>query len=160
MANLVRYGQPALTPWGEAVDRLFRDSFAWPRLFDEEGLRNSRFGMSSNLYETDDAYVMQVVLPGLQADEMQITAQRNVLSLRGKTGVAVPEGARGIWVGLGGGEFNQQVTLPGEVDGEKATAEYSDGILTLTLPKAERTRARTIKVSTPASAQPAIEGEK
>jgi HSP20 family protein len=60
---------------------------------------------------------------------------------------------------LGAGEFREQVTLPGEVDADKASADYQDGILTLTLPKAERTRAKTIKVSG-GRHQGAIEGQK
>jgi len=69
--------------------------------------------------ETEDGYIMQVVLPGANVDEVRITAHQNVLTLQGKTGVQAPEGARGVWVGLGGGEFREQVTLPGEVDADK-----------------------------------------
>jgi HSP20 family protein len=49
---------------------------------------------------------------------------------------------------MGGGEFREEVTLPGEVDADRASAEYHDGILTLTLPKAERAKAHTIKIGT------------
>lgn len=152
MANVVRYNRPLLL--GDAVDQLFRDAFTWPRL---GGAQGTGFGLNSNLYETEDGYIMQVVLPGANPDEVQITAHQNVLTLQGKTGVAAPEGARGVWVGLGGGEFREQVTLPGEVDADKATAEYQDGILTLTLPKASHARPRTIKVG--AGQRQAIEGE-
>ncbi len=155
MANITRYPQPMVTPLSEAVDRLFREAFTWPRLTDAF-TGGARFGSNSNLFETDEAYVMQVALPGAKADELQITTHRNVLTLQGKTGVATPEGGRGIWVGLSDGEFREQVTLPGEVDAEKASAQYQDGILTLTLPKAEHTRPRSIKVGSP-NAQPAIE---
>lgn len=154
MANITRYSQPMM-PLSEAVDRLFRDAFTWPRLGDAFAT-SARAGFNSNLFETDEAYVMQVVLPGAKADELQITAQRNVLTLQGKTSVAAPQGARGIWVGLGDGEFREQVTLPGEVDADQATAQYQDGILTLTLPKAAHARPRTIKVGA-GTAQPAIE---
>src|SRR5579883_735877 len=153
MANLARYPVQPVSPFSETFDRLFRDAFAWPRLLGENGLRGG-LSVSSNLYETDDAYIMQVALPGLKREQMEITAHRNILTLRGTTGVAAPEGARGVWTGLGEGEFSQQVTLPGEVDAEKATAEYTDGVLVLTLPKAERARTKTIKIG---GAQPASE---
>lgn len=153
--NITRYNQPTgLMPLSEALDRLFRDAFTWPQAFSNAFTRSS-FG--SNLYETDDSYIMQVLLPGAKVDDLEITARDNVLTLRGKTEVAMPEGARSIWVGLGSGEFSEAVTLPGEVDAEKASADYHDGVLTLTLPKSERSKVRTIKVGT----QPAaIEGEK
>ena len=90
---------------------------------------------------------MQVVLPGVQLETLQITAHRNVLSLQGTAGVAAPEGAQGVWVGLGAGEFSEQVTLPSEVDADAASANYQNGILTLTLPKAEKAKVKTIKGS-------------
>ena len=160
--NISRYS-PALgvTPLGEAVDQLFRDAFTWPRAVGAStpSSQSAGFGLNSNLYETPESYIMQVVLPGVQVESLQITAHQNVLTLQGMAGVAAPEGARGLWVGLGAGEFREQVTLPGEVDADKASADYQDGILTLTLPKAERTRAKTIKVSG-SRPQAAIEGQK
>jgi HSP20 family protein len=144
-------------PLSEAVDRLFRDAFTWPRMFGDFLPATSRFGLSSNLYETGDSYMMQVLLPGAKVDELEITAHGNVLTLRGKTEVTVPEGAQGIWVGMGGGEFREEVTLPGDVNADQASAEYHDGILTLTLPKTERAKVRQIKVGTHSQA---IEGAK
>src|SRR5919201_5479493 len=143
-------------PLSEAVDRLFRDAFTRPRMFGDVFPTTSHFGLSSNLYETGDAYIMQVPLPGVKVDELEITAHQNVLTLRGKTEVTVPEGGQSIWVGMGGGEFREEVTLPGDVNADQASAEYHDGILTLTLPKTERATVRQIKVG----AHPqAIEGE-
>jgi HSP20 family protein len=148
MANTItRYNQPtSFMPLNEAVERLFRDSFTWPRVFGDAFPTMSHFGLSSSLYETSDGYIMQVPLPGVKVDELEITAHQNVLTLRGKTEVTVPEGAQSIWVGMGGGEFREEVTLPGAVDADRASAEYHDGILTLTLPKAERAKVHTIKV--------------
>ena len=156
--TITRYNQPtSFVPLNEAMERLFRDAFTWPRMFGDFFPTTSRFGLSSNLYESHDSYIMQVLLPGVKVHELEITARENVLTLRGKTEVTVPEGAQSIWVGMGGGEFREEVTLPGEVDADRASAEYHDGILTLTLPKTERAKVRTIKVG----AHPqAIEGEK
>jgi HSP20 family molecular chaperone IbpA len=161
----MRYSQPlGVTPLGEAMDQLFRDAFTWPHVFGPStsagpgiGFSNG-FGLNSNLYETPEGYIMQVVLPGVQVDTLQITARQNVLTVQGTAGVAAPEGGQGIWVGLGASEFREQVTLPGEVDADKASADYHDGILTLTLPKVAQARAKTITVG--ASPQAAIEGHK
>ena len=158
--SITRYGRPlGMTPLSEAMDQLFHDAFTWPRFFDNStgSGRTYGFGLNSNLYETADSYIMQVVLPGVKVDSLQITAHQNVLTLQGTAGVAAPEGGQAIWVGLGAGEFREQVTLPGEVDADKAGADYQDGILTLTLPKAERARIKTIKVG---GQQAAIEGQK
>lgn len=160
MANITRYTtQPTgAMPLSEAVDRLFREAFTWPRLFGNGFSPNTSIGLTSNLFETNDSYIMQVALPGVKPDDLQISAHQNVVTLRGKTEVAVPNGAQSIWVGMGGGEFHEEVMLPGEVDADSAAAEYHDGILTLTLPKTERSKVRTIKVSS-GQAQ-AIEGLK
>src|SRR4051794_26781841 len=157
--NITRYNQPtSFMPLSEAVDRLFRDAFTWPRMAGDTFPTASRFGgLSSNLYETPNSYVMQAWLPGVKVEDLEITARENVLTLRGKTEIAVPEGAQSIWVSMAGGEFREEVTLPGDVNAEQASAEYHDGILTLTLPKTERARVRTIKVG---AHQQAIEGEK
>lgn len=80
----------------EAMNQLFRDAFTWPRLFDVGTAPGSRpgFGVTYNLYEKDDSYIMQVLLPGVKVDDLQITAHQNVLTLQGIAGVAAPEGAR------------------------------------------------------------------
>ena len=156
--NITRYNRPiGITPLGEAMNRLVSEAFTWP------GSLGSAFGpaggggMAGNLYETDDRYILQMPLPGVKVDELELTAQENVLTVRGRTEIAAPEGARMIWGGMGGEEFAEQIQLPGDVDAERAGAAYHDGILTVTLPKAEHARMRTIKVG----AQPqAIEGEK
>jgi HSP20 family protein len=160
--SISRYSRPlGMTPLGEAMDQLVRDAFTWPHVFGR-GLstgQSTGFGLNSNLYETPAGYIMQVVLPGVQVDTLQITAHQNVLTLQGTAGVAAPDGAQAIWVGLGGGEFREQVGLPSEVDADKASADYQDGILTLTLPKAEHARVKTIKIGG-GQHQAAIEGQK
>jgi HSP20 family protein len=157
--SLMRYSRPlGVTSLNDAMDQLFRDAFTWPRLFatgTPQG-SNAGLGLNSNLYETPESYIMQIVLPGVQVDTLQITAHQNVLSLQGTAGVAAPEGATGLWVGLGAGDFQEQVTLPGEVDADAASADYQHGILTLTLPKAEQAKVKAIKVSSGQHA--AIEG--
>lgn len=96
MVNSTRYPRSlGVTPLSEAVDQLFRDAFTWPRMVSADNRNGLSFGLNSNLYETNDAYIMQVVLPGANVEELQITAQRNLLTLQGTTGVAVPEG--GAW---------------------------------------------------------------
>lgn len=164
--NIVRYTQPAgVTPLGDAIEQLFRDAFTWPRLGatapNGTNGRSYGLGLGSNLYETNDSYLMQIALPGASVEGLQITAVKNVLSLQGTVELPMPQGAQAIWVGQSGGEFREQVTLPGEVDGENASAEYRDGILTLTLPKAAAARVKTIKVGSGTQGQTgAIEGQK
>jgi HSP20 family protein len=145
--NITRYNRPmGMTPLSEAIDRLFRDAFTWPRTLGEPFGPSGGGGMAGNLYETNESYILQVPLPGVKADELEIAARENVLALQGRTEIVAPEGARAIWGGMGSQEFREQIQLPGDVDADRASAEYHDGILTLTLPKAEHAKVRTIKI--------------
>lgn len=158
-SNIGRYSHPAgVTPLGEAMTQLFRDAFTWPRVVTPGMAPESTAGgsVNCNLYEKDDRYILQILLPSVHLETLRLTAQQNVLTLQGAAGVAAPEGARGIWVNLGGGEFSDQVILPAEVDAENAGADYHDGVLTVTLPKAAHTRPTPIKIS-PAGQHPTVE---
>ena len=90
---------------------------------------------------------MQVPLPGAKPDQLNITARENVVTLQGTIELPAPEGARVLYQGIGGGQFREQVVLPADVDAENANAQYQDGILTLTLPKAQHAQERTIRIS-------------
>ncbi len=152
MAALTRYYTPRTfaSPL-EAVDRLFRDPFFSTRGFAEVA---TPAGFQSNLYETADAYVLQASLPGVKEESLAITTRENVVTLEGTVEVTAPENARGLWVGLRGGAFRRQFTLPGEVDADTATAVYNSGLLTLTLPKHARAGTRTIRVTSAQEAAP------
>jgi HSP20 family protein len=100
-----------------------------------------------NLFETNDSYIVQVPLPGVQPDQLSITARENVVTLQGTTEIPAPEGARNLYAGAIRGQFREMVQLPGDVDADKASASYNNGVLTLTLPKAASARERAIKVT-------------
>jgi len=160
--TVARYARPAgVRPLSEAMDQLFRDAFTWPRMLgDSLGTSHNVGGgpgVNANLYETDESYILQMLIPACKIDDLTITSQKNVVTVQGTAGVAAPEGARGLWVTLGGGEFHEQITLPADVESEKAAAAYQDGVLTLTLPKAEYTRPKTIRITSTGGQQSAIE---
>ena len=100
-----------------------------------------------NITQDDDNFYLRAEVPGIKPAELSISALRNRVSISGKREIPRehdrvsyhrkerPEGA-----------FNRAVTLPVEVDPERVDARYSDGILTLTLPKAEQAKPRQISV--------------
>ena len=102
--------------------------------------------MVNRLFE--DAYVGYIAVPGLKPEDLEVTVQHQVLTIRGRSTLAIPEGARPIWAGLQGGQIEQQVQLPGEVDPNAVEAQVQDGILVLRLPKAAHQRAQRIPVKT------------
>ena len=148
MANITRYTPTTgMVPLREAMNRLFQDAFAWPTLSVDANVAGG-VGIPSNLFEQGDRYIVQVALPGVNAEKLAITAQQNVLELKGVYAVAVPEGARSICASLPAGEFSYSFTLPSAGDVQQATAAYHDGIVTISVPKAEPARAHAIKVGT------------
>ena len=102
-----------------------------------------------NITQDDDNFYLRAEVPGIKPDELSISAVRNRVSLAGKREIQ-PERDRVIYhrKERAEGSFDRTVTLPTEVAAERVDARYADGILTLTLPKAEETKPRQITVRT------------
>ena len=144
MANLTRYNPfNEVVSLREAMDRLFAESFISPTV---NSLGSTR-GAGANLFETSDGFILQIPMPGVKAEEVDITIQQDVLHLKWETKFSTPEGATALWHGFPSGQYQQSFTLPSPINSERAEAQYTDGILTLTLPKAEHAKARTVKVN-------------
>lgn len=142
MANIARYNPfNEVVSLREAMDRLFEDSFI-PR----SGLGGR--GVPSNLYETADGFTLQIPMPGVNPDEVEITAQQDMLTVKWATSVKIPENATSHWSGFAAGQYQQSFTLPAPINAEKVDASYNNGILSLEMPKAEHAKARTIKIAT------------
>jgi HSP20 family protein len=142
MANLTRYNPfNDVVSLREAMDRLFEDSVISPRA--NFGGR----GIGANLYETSEGFTLQIPMPGVNADDVEITVQQDTLSLKWQTKFQAPEGATVHWNGFQSGQYQQAFTLPAPINADGVEAHYSEGILTLALPKAEHAKARTVKVN-------------
>jgi HSP20 family protein len=102
-----------------------------------------------NITQDDENYYLRAEVPGIKPVDLQISALRNRVSLAGKREIQ-PEHERASYhrKERAEGSFNRTVTLPTEVDSEQVDARYADGILTLTLPKAESAKPRQITVRT------------
>ena len=142
MSNLIRW-EPShqLSSMREAMDRLFEASLNRP-LF-EHFIAGAP---AMNVYQTDDNVMVEVTLPGVQPDDANISISGGVLTIRGETSTEkeVNEAAyhmreRRDYT------FNRSVVLPCEVDSEKVTAEFENGVLIITLPKIEEAKPKTIK---------------
>jgi HSP20 family protein len=127
----------------EAMDRLFDDAFTRPI-----NLRDGGWSAPAvDMYQTDNEVVVKVALPGFKAEEVQINVTGDVLTLRGelKREEEKKDKAWHIrehrW-----GSFERSIALPTEVRADKANADFENGILTITLPKAEAVKPRTISV--------------
>ncbi len=144
MSNLTRW-EPVreMMTLREAMDRLFDDAFTRPISLRDGGWTSPAIDM----YQTDDEVVVKAALPGFKADEVQINVTGDVLILRGemKHEEEKQDKAWHIrehrW-----GSFERSITLPTDVKADKAVADFENGVLTITLPKAEEVKPKTITV--------------
>jgi len=100
-----------------------------------------------NLTEDKEGYSVRAELPGLKADELNISATGNSLSISGERKIAREgQDIRYHRREREAGSFSRIVSLPGEVDSDKVDAKLKDGILTVHIPKAEVAKPKQITV--------------
>jgi HSP20 family protein len=110
----------------------------------------------ADLSETDDAYVVKAELPGVNKDQVNIQLQDRELVISGE--IPEPESGNGNGNGNGDssrrhrssrrtGRFELRTSLPGDVNADAVTAQLSDGILTVTVPKSEAAKPRKIEIT-------------
>ncbi len=97
-----------------------------------------------NIREEDEAYVLSALVPGLKAEDLNIQILGDVVSIEGDYKA---EEVEFLLNELPSGAFRRTLRLPNEVDAEKVEAKIAEGVLTLTLPKAESARPKKIKVA-------------
>ena len=112
-----------------------------------QGLRFGRQYPAVNLYELTDEYLLTSELPGIRAEDIELTIAGGVLNMKGKRGdlEQIPdenfrrqERPRGHW--------QRSLTIPDKIDDEMLTAEFNNGILKIHLPKVEELETRQIPV--------------
>ena len=113
----------------------------------EEGIAASTWTPAVDIYETTEAIVMQADLPGLRREDIDIQIQDNTLTLRGERRFAEDAQEENyLRIERAYGAFQRSVTLPATGSLERIRAVFRDGILELTLPKAEEAKPKKIAV--------------
>jgi HSP20 family protein len=149
MSNLTRWEPTGeMMTLREAMDRLFDDAFTRPFSLVREG-GSTWSSPSIDMFETEDEVVVKAALPGIKADEVQINATGDILTIRGETKHEEEKKDKAWYIREHRwGAFERSVRLPGGVIADKAKADFDNGILTITLPKSEEVKPRTITVKT------------
>jgi len=138
-------------PWSdlmslrEAMDQLFAESVVRPRAGWLAPLGAE--SLAVDMYETEDEVVVKTAVPGVKSEDIEVSITGDVLTIKGETRVEEKvEKANYIRQERRYGAFSRSLSLPSTVVADKATAEFESGVLTLTLPKAEEVKPKTIKV--------------
>jgi HSP20 family protein len=132
------------TPLRQWVDRVFDDAFAR-----ENGGSNGSAGFQSlpvNVWETPDGYQAALLAPGLDDTTLNVTVHDDTLAIEGELRFSVPEGAKAVWQEFGPSKFRRSLRLGAAVDPARVEAVYRNGLLLVTMPKAENARPRQIRV--------------
>lgn len=129
----------------EEVNRLFSTNLT--RSFGEEGIGRGAWSPSVDIFENKDQIVLEAELPGMSKEDFDLSIENNVITLRGERHFEKKdEGDNYHRVERSYGAFTRSFTLPQTVSSEGATAEYQNGVLRVTLPKREDTKARRIEI--------------
>jgi HSP20 family protein len=101
-----------------------------------------------DIYESEQGLVLEADLPGVRPEDLEIRVEDNVLHLYGKVTWPVPPEARLVHEEVRAEDFYRSFILSEEVDTESITADFSNAVLKLTLPKAAKAKPRKIEVRT------------
>lgn len=128
------------------INRMF-DGFFRGGIQDDGSLFPSVWTPAVDVAEHDNEYLVKVELPGVSKDDVKIMMQDNVLTIRGeKKQEKETKESNYHRVERSYGSFQRSFTLPTHVKNDRIEAAYTDGILTVTLPKAEEAKPRQIEV--------------
>ncbi len=138
------------------MDRMFDNSFinapsSW--------FQSGNWDLALDVAETDDKFMVKASLPGINPDDLEVTYNANVLTIKGEVKEEEEkEDKRYHLRERRYGAFSRSISLPSSVNAEKIKASYESGVLTLELPKAEEAKAKRIQIQSGAGRK-VIEGK-
>jgi len=147
--RIIRYQHPRtfaarpafLSPWAgfEEMDRVMRETFA--DLLPPAATPATLDRPSVDLYEDKDSFHLRVELPGLKRDDIHVEMGDGVVTVSGTRRTFAENGEAQRT-----SEFARSVSVPARVQEDKVAAKYEDGVLTVSLPKAEEIKPKRIAV--------------
>jgi len=151
--NLIRYQAPELSSW-PTLNRWSNLRDELNSLFDVPFLSNlnrqdlfSGWSPALDLYQNSDNVVAVLELPGMRKEDLEISLHDGTLTISGERKSSSSNGEKAERTERYVGTFRRTITLPARVDANKVSATYRDGILTVTLPKAEEAKPKRIDVA-------------
>jgi HSP20 family protein len=136
-------------PFGEllslrqAMDRLFEDSYVRPR----SGGSTDEHALALDIYTQSDSLVVEAALPGVKPEDVEISVLGDTLTISASTSHDESRNDDGYsYREIRRGAFTRTVTLPGGLKADDATASFENGMLRLSIPKAEQAKPRQIQI--------------
>ena len=126
----------------EAMDRMMEENFPAAEVNEREMV------LAVDVKSDDEAYLISALVPGVEAEEINVEILNNTVTIRGEFKNQQSEDDKYLLCELPSGRFSRVITLPVTLDPSKAEASLRNGLFTLRVPKAEAHRPRQIKIST------------
>jgi len=151
--QLIRYQTPELSNW-PTLDRWSNLRDELNSLFDLPFVSNfnrqnlfSGWSPALDLYQSSDNVVAVLELAGMRKEDIEISLHDGMLTISGERKSSSSNGEKAERTERYVGSFRRSISLPTPVDANKVSATYRDGILTVTLPKAEEAKPKRIEVA-------------
>ncbi len=134
-----------LLPTQDRLNRLLNETFG--QFFGDEGISSRGWSPAVDIYETDDNLILKAELPGVDPKDVEVRVEDSTLYLKGQRKFEREVKEENYHrVERSYGSFARTFTLPNGIDPDRVKAEYKDGLLTLTMPKREQAKPKTIKI--------------
>jgi HSP20 family protein len=150
--SMIRYQSPdlalGLSRWSDLRDEL--DSLLELPFWSTFGRQSQLFSGWSpalDLYQNNESVVARVELPGMRKEDIEISLQDGMLVIAGERKQETSQSEKAERTERYVGKFRRSIALPAQVEMNKVTATYRDGILTITMPKAEEAKPKQIQVN-------------
>ncbi|MBT3382999.1 MAG: Hsp20/alpha crystallin family protein [Prolixibacteraceae bacterium] len=135
--NLVRFNNPRYQTNRVLVDELFNNFFR--NDYHESYVNKSRSKPATNVFETEDDFKIEILLPGFKKEDVALNYQKNLLTIKVENKVKEENSEEFKYVHREFGAFNfeKQYRIPKSVNDEKISAQFENGVLNIVLPKKE-----------------------
>ena len=131
----------------DAMNQLLEGSFIRPGTFLGAGATSYSFPL--NVYQTQDELKVEALLPGVSEEDVQVDIHQGVLTIAAKRHGWEPTESQSWFVReIYPGQFTRSLSLPFPVEVDQVAAHFTNGVLTLTLPKAEVAKPKRIQIGT------------
>jgi HSP20 family protein len=124
------------------MDRMVEESYPSTEVDEREMV------LAVDVKSDDEAYLISALVPGVEAEEVNVEILNNTVTIRGEFKTQQSEDDKFLLSELPSGRFSRVITLPVALDPTKAEASLRNGLFTLRVPKAESHRPKTIKINT------------
>lgn len=147
MSSVIRWSPISdLMSLHSAMDRLFGDTFGLPGQSRTVGAVGEGY-LPLDVYQTDKEWVIRAAVPGIDPSAVEVTFEGGQITIKGEIKPPANAQTDNYWLRENFyGKFSRQLTLPEDALGEQAKAQFINGMLILTVPKAQPAKPKSVKI--------------